>query len=369
MLHRRLMFILIVILLAVPAVSSAASSRFFPETQHRLSDPMLRFWTERGGLPVFGYPISEAFAERNQDTGATYQTQYFERNRFEAHPENRAPYDVLLGRLGAEALAQQGRDWQTFPKAAPTAPHYFAESGHAIAHAPFWQYWSGHGLEFDGRRGFSAAESLALFGLPLSEPTIETNTSGDTVLTQWFERARFEDHGPKGVLLGLLGNETTTTRRAEPPFLPVSAEQPAPPPTGQDVQWVAQRIFQIFNEVRAEKGLPPYAYRADLQPLANQAIAEWTEVRQAGGDDGAMMERYAAQFTSQTPWASWQYAAANRPIEPGVCRNIDPNDPLAGWRAAAEATAAYRTVTIGVYGPYTGSCRGNAVSIAIIVGQ
>ena len=27
------------------------------------------------------------------------------------------------------------------------------------------------------------------------------------MLTQWFERARFEDHGSKGVLLGLLGNE------------------------------------------------------------------------------------------------------------------------------------------------------------------
>jgi hypothetical protein len=30
------------------------------------------------------------------------------------------------------------------------------------------------------------------------------------VLTQWFERARFEDHGAKGVLLGLLGNEVIT---------------------------------------------------------------------------------------------------------------------------------------------------------------
>lgn len=368
MLHRRLLFILIVILLAVPAVSSAASSRFFPETQHRLIDPMLQYWTEHGGLPVFGYPISEAFAEPNRDTGQVYQTQYFERNRFEAHPENPVPYDVLLGRLGAEALAQQDRDWQTFPKAAPSTPHYFAESGHAIAHAPFWRYWSGHGLEFDGRRGFSAAESLALFGLPLSEPQMETNSSGDAVLTQWFERARFEDHGANGVLLGLLGNETTTARRAEPPFLPVNGDQPAPPPA-QDVRWVSQRIFEIFNQVRAEKGLPLYAYRVDLQPLADQAIAEWTQVRQAGGDSRAVMERYASQFTSQTPWASWQYAAEDTPIESGVCRNIDPNDPLAGFRYASEATTPYRTLTVGVSGPYRGLCRGNAVSIAIIVGQ
>jgi hypothetical protein len=40
---------------------------------------------------------------------------------------------------------------------------------------------------------------------------METNSSGDTVLTQWFERARFEYHpnNPAAfrVLLGLLGNE------------------------------------------------------------------------------------------------------------------------------------------------------------------
>jgi hypothetical protein len=34
----------------------------------------------------------------------TYTVQYFERARFERHPENQAPYDVLLGLLGIEAL-------------------------------------------------------------------------------------------------------------------------------------------------------------------------------------------------------------------------------------------------------------------------
>jgi len=163
------------------------------------------YWEQHGGLPVFGYPISAA-AEQQTGEG-TFPTQWFERNRFELHAENAAPYDVLLGRLGDDRLRQLGRDWQSFPKASPSDAHYFAETGHAIAHGPFWQYWSSHGLEFDGQAGFSAAESLALFGLPLSEPAMETNAAGDTVLTQWFERARFEDHRAKGVLLGLLGNE------------------------------------------------------------------------------------------------------------------------------------------------------------------
>src|SRR5581483_2306968 len=120
--------------------------------------------------------------------------------------------DVLLRRLGAEALARQGRDAATPPRADPGAPHFFADTGHAIA-PQFWSFWSSHGLEFDRHPGKSFAESLALFGMPLSEPQVEANpTDGQPYLTQWFERARFEYHpenagtGP-AVLLGLLERE------------------------------------------------------------------------------------------------------------------------------------------------------------------
>lgn len=179
----------------------------FAETGNCIKDRFATYWQQNGGLAVFGFPITAATNEVNRDTGKTFLTQWLERNRFELHPENAAPYDMLLGRLGDDRLKQQGRNWQSFPKANSSAPHYFAATGHAIAHEPFWRYWSTHGLEFDGRNGSSEAESLALFGLPLSEPQMEVNSSGDRVLTQWFERARFEDHGRKGVLLGLLGNE------------------------------------------------------------------------------------------------------------------------------------------------------------------
>ena len=49
----------------------------------------------------------------------------------------------------------------------------------------------------------SEAESLALFGQPLSELQVETSSDGQSYTVQWFERARFEDHGSQGVLLGL----------------------------------------------------------------------------------------------------------------------------------------------------------------------
>lgn len=189
--------------------------RFFPETGQQVCGRMLEYWEQNGGLPVFGYPITAQSAQ--QIEGQTFQVQWFERNRLELHPENRRPYDVLLGRLGFDSLVAQGQDWTTFGKADPGAPHYFPETGHAIA-PQFWAYWSSHGLEFDGRPGKSFQESLALFGMPLSEATMEVNpTNGQLYLTQHFERARFEYHPenagtPYTVLLGLLGRELSGIR-------------------------------------------------------------------------------------------------------------------------------------------------------------
>jgi Tol biopolymer transport system component len=227
--HKRYLALVLVALLlglaAAPGGRSAsatqrvpAASRCFPETGFCLEDPFLGFWERNGGLPVFGYPVVElSQRELNRDTGATHPTQWLERYRFEAHPENQAPYDILLGRLGEQRLSQLGIDWRELPPAAGPQDGclWFAETRHNVcdqaAGLGFKSYWQGHGLEFDGKSGASYAESLALFGLPLTEPRMETNASGDTVLTQWFERARFEWHPDKPaeykVLLGLLGSE------------------------------------------------------------------------------------------------------------------------------------------------------------------
>ena len=180
----------------------------FPETGYSVSGEFLNYWRANGGLPVFGYPID---SERQVDGQVA---QWFERNRFELHTENKAPYNVLLGRIGAEALDRQGVDWQSLPKADASAPHYFKETGQAIA-PQFWNYYRSHGLEF-GDRGVSAREALALFGYPISPARMETNAEGHTVLTQWFERARFEYHPNNAarykVLLGRLGAQVRNER-------------------------------------------------------------------------------------------------------------------------------------------------------------
>jgi hypothetical protein len=45
--------------------------------------------------------------EKSDLDGKTYKVQYFERAVFEHHPENPAPYDVLLSQLGTFRYKQK----------------------------------------------------------------------------------------------------------------------------------------------------------------------------------------------------------------------------------------------------------------------
>ena len=97
---------------------------YYPETGHFLAYGFKAYWEANGGLYAFGYPISEEFSEPNPDTGETYTVQYFERARFEWHPEERGtPYEVLLGRLGAQAATLDGIETVAAPRRAGT-PDY-----------------------------------------------------------------------------------------------------------------------------------------------------------------------------------------------------------------------------------------------------
>jgi len=87
----------------VAPVSAEAGMIFFPETVHNVGSRFAAYWTANGGLAQFGYPLSEPFAQQLED-GKTYTVQYFERARVELHPENGAPYDILLGQFGRRIL-------------------------------------------------------------------------------------------------------------------------------------------------------------------------------------------------------------------------------------------------------------------------
>lgn len=227
---RRLAFatsLIAVVLFAIPSPAAQAQTdrRCFTETSFCIEGRIRDFWEKNGGLPVFGFPIGPQQEELIE--GKPFQVQRFERNRLELHPENQRPYDVLLGRLGADRLAQQGRDWQAeFPKGGAQADcRFFPETGHNVC-GEILAAWRASGLEIDGRNGKTEAENLALFGLPLSDLRTETMADGKQRQVQWFERARFELHPenqpPYNVLLGLLGNEIRDNGNAQKPAPPVA---------------------------------------------------------------------------------------------------------------------------------------------------
>jgi hypothetical protein len=89
---------------ALPTVGGppAPGCRYFPETGHSLCPPFRAYWERNGGLAIFGLPISEPISE--DVGGGARRVQYFERNRFEEHPEQPPAYRVQLGRLGAELM-------------------------------------------------------------------------------------------------------------------------------------------------------------------------------------------------------------------------------------------------------------------------
>lgn len=79
-----------------------ADGQWFGETGHYVGGAFWAYWRERGGLALFGYPLTDELREGGRTV------QYFERAVFEWHPENDDPWKVLLRRLGAEALAMRG---------------------------------------------------------------------------------------------------------------------------------------------------------------------------------------------------------------------------------------------------------------------
>ncbi len=181
---------------------SVTKKLFFSETGKTVPGSFLSYWNNHGGLAIFGYPISEAVQEVSPTNGKTYLVQYFERNRFEYHPELAGtPYEVLLGLLGRQVTAGRENEGPFQPVANPNQPgiNFYPEVGLSLR-GLFKDYWDKKG-------------GLAQFGFPITEEFSEVNPiDGKTYRVQYFERARFENHPEnKGtqyeVLLGLLGRQ------------------------------------------------------------------------------------------------------------------------------------------------------------------
>jgi peptide/nickel transport system substrate-binding protein len=217
---------------ASPAAAQGASRKI---GDFDVAGRFLEVWQAQGNdqasTYVNGLPITARRAEISTEDGKSYETQWFERAKYEAHPENRAPYDVLLGRLGANFVEGRGSiDGETGevrnaadaafvkiqqPSDIGPTKLFFPETGHSVS-GKILEYWQKYG-------------GLQQFGFPLSEAFNEPSTDGKTYSTQYFERARFEVHpekaAPYEVELGLLGVQQYKTTPVAANAIPI-----APPP-------------------------------------------------------------------------------------------------------------------------------------------
>jgi peptidoglycan/xylan/chitin deacetylase (PgdA/CDA1 family) len=171
-----------------------AGERYFPQTGKTARGNFLQYWNQFGGLPIFGYPVTNEIKEG----GVTVQ--YFERARFEHRPGTwSARYDIHLGLLGRE-LTKDRESEAPFRKIAGQSDancNYYPQTGHRLCHG-FKGYWERYG-------------GLSVFGYPISEEFREVNPdTGQVHVVQYFERQRFEWHPGKwperyDVLLGRVG--------------------------------------------------------------------------------------------------------------------------------------------------------------------
>lgn len=154
----------LIVAVGVTRAQSQTTERYYNETGHSVRGPFLAFFDAHGGLDIFGYPITEEFVKDG------LLVQYFQRARFEWHPDNPADFRVELSLLG-DQLGLGGPTPAT-PANLPGC-QYFPETQHSVCGA-FLTYFREHG-------------GLDVFGYPISEWDKKHDR-----LVQAFQRARME---------------------------------------------------------------------------------------------------------------------------------------------------------------------------------
>jgi len=140
-------------------------AEYFPESGHYVKGDFLQFFNSIDNpIAMYGYPITEEFTDKNG-----LLVQYFQRARFEYHPEKPTGQKVQLTPLGT--LTYESQDQLVINN--PFACRYYSETGYAVCFAF---------LEFFEENG-----GLSQFGYPISSFEFH-----DNLIVQYFQRARFE---------------------------------------------------------------------------------------------------------------------------------------------------------------------------------
>jgi len=187
-LHRLLILgvlCLTLIPLGQPARAQEGRQRYFPETGHTLSEPLLSYYESNPyAETTLGYPITVEFADPENNA----RVQYFQRGRLEYDPA--LPYASQVRRTPLGLLLYQPGQPVELPLLAPCKTYPEAQPDAKLVCFAFLDYFEAHG-------------GVEQFGAPLTALEIQGGR-----LTQTFEYARLEWHpeypsGSQVVLSGL----------------------------------------------------------------------------------------------------------------------------------------------------------------------
>ncbi|HUI89569.1 MAG TPA: hypothetical protein VLX61_12685 [Anaerolineales bacterium] len=159
------------------------NNQYFPETGHNVQGDFLRFYSSiPDPTTIYGYPITEEFTRKDG-----LQVQYFQRARFEYHPELPAGQRVTLTDLGTQ-MYTPSTQLNVFN---PFACHLYSQTNFAVCFA-FLDFYNKYG-------------GTTQFGYPISPFEYH-----DGLIVQYFQRARLEwqPSNPEGerVVLTNLGS-------------------------------------------------------------------------------------------------------------------------------------------------------------------
>lgn len=168
MLRRSISLVLTFCLLSASWVSVRAQtsdSKYFSETGHNVKGEFLTFYNSNpNAIFLYGYPITEEYADKNGVTA-----QYFQRARFEYRADLPAGQRVQLTPLGRETYIPTG----PLNVSNTLACRTYAETGYAVCFA-FLEFFDQYG-------------SVTQFGYPISGFEYHENK-----IVQYFEKARLE---------------------------------------------------------------------------------------------------------------------------------------------------------------------------------
>ena len=169
-----LVLMLVVTLLAPRYTVAEDDARYFPETGHWVTGKFLRFYESvPDPIVVYGYPITDAFQTGSAPQYPGMLVQYFEKVRFEYHPENPPELAVVLSPLGEYMYEVEG----------PGSESHFSHGLGQCRNIPA----DGFPVCYNFLTFFDAYGGIAQFGYPIS--AVEYH---DNLMVQYFQRARLE---------------------------------------------------------------------------------------------------------------------------------------------------------------------------------